>query len=72
MVPEEGLEPTLPRGKRILNPPRLPIPPHWHFLGNTPKSWQKPNDTSKIRKPNIRRVVGHQETLGDSNSRGVG
>ena len=27
VVPEEGLEPTLPRGKRILNPPRLPIPP---------------------------------------------
>ena len=27
VVPEEGLEPTIPRGKRILNPPRLPIPP---------------------------------------------
>lgn len=26
-VPKEGLEPTLPCEKRILNPPRLPIPP---------------------------------------------
>ena len=24
----EGLEPTLPKGKRILSPLRLPIPPH--------------------------------------------
>ena len=26
-VPEEGLEPSRPCGQRILNPPRLPIPP---------------------------------------------
>ena len=28
-MPVEGIEPTLPyQGKRILNPPRLPVPPH--------------------------------------------
>ena len=27
MVPGEGVEPSLPRGNRILNPARLPIPP---------------------------------------------
>ena len=26
-IPKVGLEPTLPCGKRILNPSRLPIPP---------------------------------------------
>tara|TARA_Y100001956_G_scaffold66100_1_gene67473 strand:- start:78 stop:335 length:258 start_codon:yes stop_codon:yes gene_type:complete len=29
MVPEAGLEPAHPRGRRILNPLRLPIPPLW-------------------------------------------
>ena len=28
MVPVEGIEPPLPLRKRILNPSRLPIPPH--------------------------------------------
>ena len=27
LIPEEGLEPSIPCEKRILNPPRLPIPP---------------------------------------------
>ena len=27
MVPEEGIEPSLPCENRILNPARLPIPP---------------------------------------------
>ena len=27
VVPEVGLEPTRPEGQRILNPPRMPIPP---------------------------------------------
>lgn len=27
MVPEEGIEPTLPFEKRILSPSRLPVPP---------------------------------------------
>ena len=27
LVPEVGLEPTRPEGQRILNPPRLPVPP---------------------------------------------
>ena len=26
-IPKVGLEPTLPKGNRILNPARLPIPP---------------------------------------------
>ena len=30
MVPPVGLEPTRPRGHRILNPARLPIPPQGH------------------------------------------
>ena len=30
MVPEKGIEPSLPCEKRILNPPRLPIPPLRH------------------------------------------
>lgn len=40
MVPMVGVEPTRPRGQRILNPPRLPIPTHRPvpitiaFLGN--------------------------------------
>ena len=29
-VPVEGIEPPLPLRKRILNPSRLPIPPHRH------------------------------------------
>ena len=28
MVPVVGIEPTLPKGNGILNPARLPIPPH--------------------------------------------
>ena len=32
-MPEEGLEPTLPCEKRILNPSRLPIPPLRHGKG---------------------------------------
>ena len=32
MVPRAGIEPTLPRGKRILSPPRLPIPPPRHYF----------------------------------------
>ncbi len=31
-VPVEGLEPPLPCENRILNPTRLPIPPHRHYL----------------------------------------
>ena len=31
-VPVEGLEPPLPCEKWILNPSRLPIPPHRHYL----------------------------------------
>ena len=31
-VPMEGLEPPLPCEKWILNPSRLPIPPHRHYL----------------------------------------
>jgi hypothetical protein len=27
-VPMEGIEPTRPRGHRILSPARLPVPPH--------------------------------------------
>ena len=27
VIPEVGLEPTLPKGNGILNPARLPIPP---------------------------------------------
>jgi membrane protein YqaA with SNARE-associated domain len=30
MVPVVGIEPTLPKGNGILNPARLPIPPHRH------------------------------------------
>ena len=30
LVPRAGIEPTLPRGKRILSPPRLPVPPPRH------------------------------------------
>jgi hypothetical protein len=29
VVPRRGIEPLLPCGKWILNPPRLPIPPPW-------------------------------------------
>ena len=32
MVPEEGIEPSLPCENRILNPARLPIPPLRHVL----------------------------------------
>ena len=32
IVPVKGLEPPLPCEKRILNPSRLPIPPHRHYL----------------------------------------
>ena len=31
-VPEEGLEPSRPKGHWILNPARLPIPPLWLSL----------------------------------------
>ena len=31
-VPVKGLEPPLPCEKWILNPSRLPIPPHRHYL----------------------------------------
>jgi hypothetical protein len=30
LVPEEGIEPSLPFGNRILNPARLPVPPPRH------------------------------------------
>ncbi len=37
-MPEEGIEPSLPEGNRILNPARLPIPPLRHekpcFMNN--------------------------------------
>ena len=31
-VPVKGLEPPLPYEKWILNPSRLPIPPHRHYI----------------------------------------
>jgi len=57
---------------RILNPPRLPIPPHWQFLEIAPKSGQNHNDTSKMRKPNIRRVKCKQMQADATSIRGVG
>lgn len=38
MVPEVGFEPTLPCGKRILSPSRLPIPPLGHCFGKKLRS----------------------------------
>ena len=32
LVPKGGLEPPRPFEQRILNPPRLPIPPLWLFM----------------------------------------
>ncbi len=31
LIPVIGVEPILPSGNRILNPARLPIPPHRHI-----------------------------------------
>ena len=47
LIPEEGLEPSIPFEKRILNPPRMPIPPL--RLGNFPMM-------AKVR-PNRKRRV---------------
>ncbi len=32
MVPVDGLEPSHPQRRGILNPLCLPIPPHWHKM----------------------------------------
>lgn len=33
MVPEEGIEPSIPCGPRILSPVRIPVPPPRQGLG---------------------------------------
>jgi hypothetical protein len=44
-VPREGLEPTLPCGKRILSPPRLPF----RHLGLLMDSWKRRRADSNRR-----------------------
>ena len=36
MVPEEGLEPTIPEGNAILSRARIPVPPLRHEVYFTP------------------------------------
>jgi hypothetical protein len=45
LLPREGLEPTLPRGKRILSPPRLPF----RHLGPFTDNWNRRRADSNRR-----------------------
>jgi hypothetical protein len=45
LLPREGLEPTLPRGKRILSPPRLPF----RHLGLVVNGWKRRRADSNRR-----------------------
>lgn len=47
-MPEGGLEPPRPFGQRILNPPRLPIPPLRRGTHHTPmRAGRSPRKRSK-------------------------
>ena len=58
MVRVGGLEPPSPCGRRILNPLRLPIPPHSHIV-NVPSRRPRPRQPCAGRRVAVFRGAGH-------------
>ena len=55
VVPKEGIEPSHPRGYRILSPARLPIPPLRRCRSTSPSSARTVNGSLLPAQPRMRR-----------------